>query len=73
MRDGTRWEHALDAATAMSLMKTGLQPGDRLRIGSGAYRGIEFGIGVTGTKAASILIEGVDTGGGLPVFFRSMG
>ncbi|MBK8036932.1 MAG: right-handed parallel beta-helix repeat-containing protein [Verrucomicrobiaceae bacterium] len=68
MRDGTRWEHALDAATAMSLMKTGLQPGDRLRIGSGAYRGIEFGIGVTGTKAASILIEGVDTGGGLPVF-----
>jgi hypothetical protein len=66
-RDGSGWENALDARAAAALVKSSLKPGDRLRLGSGTYRGVEFEIGVSGEKDRPIVIEGIDTGGGLPV------
>lgn len=66
--DGSAWEHALDVGAGIDLLKNGLQPGDRLLVGSGTYRGAEIHLAVSGTEAKPIVIEGVDLGSGLPLF-----
>ncbi|HCN77119.1 MAG TPA: hypothetical protein DIT13_08000 [Verrucomicrobiales bacterium] len=67
MRDGTSFANALDARAARALLRAGgLKPGDRLLLGSGEYRGLELEIAVSGTEPQPVVIEGRDTGGGLP-------
>lgn len=68
MRDGTSFTNALDVQAARALLRVGgLNPGDRLLLGSGDYRGLELVITVSGTESQPLVIEGRDTGGGLPV------
>lgn len=67
-KDGSSWEHALSGNSGMALMKSGLQPGDRLLVGSGTYVEVEIELAVSGTAGEPVIIEGVDRGSGLPLF-----
>lgn len=66
-KDGSAWEHALAGGDGIALMKSGLLAGDRLLVGSGAYREAEIELAVSGSEGKPVVIEGVDRGGGLPL------
>ncbi|MDF3056730.1 MAG: hypothetical protein K0R17_945 [Rariglobus sp.] len=68
--DGSSWANAAaaPAADGWGAEIARLAPGDALRVGSGAYPKVKFGVGKGGAKGAPIVILGEDTGGGLPVF-----
>jgi hypothetical protein len=71
-RDGSDWGDAMDRHTMVTLLAETVEPGDRVRLGSGTYLLVDH----HGTKSITlrrggrpgkaVVIEGVDTGGGLP-------
>lgn len=64
--DGSSWEHAQGATALAELLGGGLAAGDTLRLGSGAYAGTPYAVRLVGTAEQPIVIEGIDTGEGLP-------
>jgi hypothetical protein len=67
-KDGSSWENAFDQSALATAPDQKLQPGDRLLIGSGTYRGAALTINSGGTEGKPKSIIGVDRGSGFPVF-----
>ncbi len=65
-KSGAAWEQAADAAGMQEILDQ-LQPGDRLLIGSGDYRGVKLLLKASGAAGKPITIMGLDRGSGLPV------
>ena len=65
-KSGAAWVQAADAAGMQGIVDQ-MQPGDRLLIGSGEYRGVKLLLKTSGAAGKPITIMGQDRGTGLPV------
>lgn len=67
-QDGTSWEQALPQTALAATVNERMQPGDRLLLGSGVYADAALKITRGGSAGKPKVLEGVDRGGGLPLF-----
>ena len=74
-KTGADWDNAMDRHAMVDLLGESIQPGDRVLMGSGEYWLIghrsykRINIARGGTAEQPVILEGVDTGEGLPHIF----
>ncbi|MDQ8187728.1 fibronectin type III domain-containing protein, partial [Pelagicoccus sp. SDUM812002] len=66
-QDGSDWSNAYDEDQIENLLNSSV-PGDRVLLGSGTYTVSPIDITTSGVAGSPKALEGVDTGGGLPLF-----
>ncbi|MDQ8180994.1 malectin domain-containing carbohydrate-binding protein [Pelagicoccus sp. SDUM812005] len=66
-QDGSDWSNASPQDQIETLLNSSA-PGDRVLLGSGTYTVSPIDITTSGTSGSPKALEGVDTGGGLPLF-----
>ncbi|HSV74180.1 MAG TPA: right-handed parallel beta-helix repeat-containing protein [Chthonomonadales bacterium] len=65
-RSGVSWQHAFAAAQLQTVVNETMEPGDRLLVGGGTYRGVALVVSRGGEPGYDKQIVGVDLGEGLP-------